>query len=83
MKKVIVAAALVSFFLAAFYAQVYAEEKKDEKTHITIGIKTWINSLEQWERSDSTVYTPESNTVIMAGPTLKEQEVGSNLQHTF
>lgn len=70
MKKVILAAALVSFFLAAFSVQVYAAEKKDEKTHITIGIKTWINSYEQWERSGSTEYTAESNTVIMAGPVL-------------
>mgnify|MGYP001610949518 CR=1 FL=1 len=70
MKKVTLAAALVSFFLAAFSVQGYAEEKKDEKTHITIGVKTWINSYDQWEKSGSTVYTAKSNTVVMAGPTL-------------
>ncbi len=71
MKKVILAAALVSFFLAAFSAQGYAEEKKDEKTHITIGVKTWINSFERWHRDSSdTEYRDGSNTIVMVGPTL-------------
>ena len=69
MKKVILAAVLVSFFLAAFSAQGYAEEKKDEKTHITIGIKTWINNFTSYD-NDTSHSTEGSNTVVMAGPIL-------------
>jgi|GEM_PF-2171999 len=68
MKKFILRVAMACLFLAVFYVQGYAEEKKDEKAHITVGVKTWINTYDQWERSGNNEYSVDVNTVTMVGP---------------